>query len=484
MNDGLNKGKLKYDSPRYSEMYVFLNHILTIAKSNPDMYLHDKIVYNELKKFTLTKKDLNQYGQPKSSEHLFKVWINDFEHVKNISVFNAYNWRYWCQFTHNGQADEFIKIYVPLDSEGLYDCVGDIFRFMAKHNMSHQSKVGKELRNDNVVIRLHKGDEKSLRLLIDYINTNPRIQSHLNRTNPFLPCIDGIGVMNETGISYNDELCKTITTFINNNKNKDKVSVDEFLEYMKQCTYKREVYSAFKHATSEEEQYFDANEKIYGNVSENEKNGTQELTDIQKHTLLNDTIKATYQKYGMNQTTTALMHAINRGYYQYFTNGNRNYRELLKQNVQPNEIKDLMLKTMSTITNKNYNDISELVSDYCNFFLQDELISRLDDMCQVTLDNYDQNALTNALNKYIYYYQINGFSRFRKDTRDKTNFRNYCRYFDQRSMLTTLRKSLHMKGIDTSLIQDEQLTSYYSNILSSSDYEKALEAQEYGSFSR
>ena len=43
---------------------------------------------------------------------------------------------------------------------------------MAKHNMSHQSKVGRELRNDNVVIRLHKGDERSLRLLIDYINSN------------------------------------------------------------------------------------------------------------------------------------------------------------------------------------------------------------------------------------------------------------------------------------------------------------------------
>ena len=178
------------------------------------------------------------------------------------------------------------------------------------------------------------------------------------------------------------------------------------------------------------------------------------------------------------------MHAINRGYYQYFTNGNSNYRELLKANVSQKEIKDLMLKTMSTMTNKNYNNTSELVSDYCEFFFRDELISKLDDMSQVTLENYDQQALTTALNKYIYYYQINGFSRYRKDTRDKTNYRNYTRYFDQRSMLSTIRRSLQMKGIDTSLIQDEQLTSYYSTILSNSDYEKALESSEYGSFSR
>lgn len=484
MNDMLNKGKLKYDSPRYSEIFVFLNHILSIARSNPNMYLSDSLVYNELKKFTLTKKDLNQYGQPKSSEHLFKVWINDFMHVKNINVFNSDNWKYWCQFTNNGYADEYIKIYVPLDGEGLYDCVGDIFRFMAKHNMSHQSKVGRELRNDNVVIRLHKGDEKSLRLLIDYIKTNPRIQCHLNRTNPFLPSIDGIGVMNETGISYNDELCKAITRFITENRNKDKVSVDEFLSYMKKCTYKREVFVALKHATSEEEQYFNANEKIEGHISENEKNGNKELTDIQKHTLLNDTIKATYNKYGLNQTTTALMHAINRGYYQYFTNGKSNYRELLKENIQPKEIKELMLKTMSTMTNKPYTDIYELISDYCNFYLSDDLISKLDDMCQVTLENYDQQSLTNALNKFIYYYQINGFSRFSKDTRDRTNYRNYCRYFDQKSMQITLRKSLQMKGIDTSLIQDEQLSSYYATILSNSDYELALESRENGTFSR
>ena len=483
MND-LNKGKLQYDSPRYSEMFVFLNHILTIARSNPNLYLNDKIVYNELKKFTLTKKDLNEYGQPKSSEHLFKEWINDFEYEKNINVFNSPSWKYWCQFTNHGSAEEFIKIYVPLDSEGLYECVEDIFKFMAKHNMYHQSKVAKELRNDNVVIRLHKGDEKSLRLLVDYINTNPRIQAHLNRPNPFLPSIDGIGILNETGISYTDELCKTITNFININRSKNKVTVDEFLDYMKKCTYKREVYAAFKHATSEEEQYFDAHEKVEGNISENEKNGIQELTDIQKHTLLNDTIKATYEKYGIFQTTSALMHAINRGYYQYFTNGKSEYREMLKANVSPKEIKDFLLQTMRTMTNKNYNDILDLVNDYCNFYFRDDLISKLDDMSQVTLENYDQQALTTALNKYIYYYQINGFSRYKKDTRDKTNYRNYTRYFDQKSMLMTIRRSLQMKGIDTSLIQDEQLTSYYSNILSNSDYEKALESMKESTFSR
>lgn len=484
MNNALNDKKLKYDAPRNSEMYVFLNHMLAIAKSNPNMYFSHDIVYNELKKFTLPQSDLDRYKQPKSVEHLFTRWINDFKNVKNISVYNAENWKYWCQFTNNGYSDEYIKIYVPIDGEGIYDCVEDIFNFMAKHDMSHQSKVGRFLRNDNVVIRLHKGDEKSLRLLIEYIKTNPRIQYHLNKTNPFLPSIDGIGVMNETGISYNDKLCKAITDFINKNKYKNKVTVDEFLKYMKENIYKREVYLAFKHATDENPQYFDVNEKIDGFISENEKNNQSMLTDLQKHTLLNDTIKATYEKYGLYQVKTALYNAITKGNYNNFTNGNKKYRQQLTINVTPEEIKEFMLETMKTITNNEYFDISELVNDYCSFYLKDLLIYKLDDMCQVTLDNYGTQALAGALNKYIYFKQTNGFSRFRKDGIDKINYREYCKYFEPKTMLRTLRESLHMKGIDTSIIKNEQLIGYYSNVLSNSDYKKIIETQETSSFSR
>ena len=180
MNDFLNEGKLKYDAPRYDEMYVFFNHILTIAKSNPGIYIDESIVYSELEKFTLPGKDFESPGKAKKVEHLFSKWIERFEGTKNISVFNAYNWPYWCQFTNKSQRDEYIKLYVPIDGEGLEECVNLIFDFVAKHDMHHQSKVGKFLRNDNVVIRLDKGDEKSLRMLIDFITHNEKIQRHLN----------------------------------------------------------------------------------------------------------------------------------------------------------------------------------------------------------------------------------------------------------------------------------------------------------------
>lgn len=496
MNNNLNHGKLKYDGPRYNEMYVFLNHILAIVKSNPKLYLSDKIVYNELKKFTLPRKDLNQYGQPKSSEHLFREWINDFKSIKNISVYNSENWKYWCQFVNQSYGNNYIKIYVPLDGDGLYECVEDIFKFMAKHNMSHQSKVAKELRNDNVVIRLDKGDEKSLRLLLDYINTNPKIQSHLNKTNPFLPSIDGIGVMNETGISYNDELCKTIARYININKNLESINVEDFIEYMNRYTYKKEVYEAFNHATSNEIQYFDANEQIEGYVSikarEEQKNienpkfkkETKQLTDLQKHSLLNDTIKATYEKYGLIQAVTALSHAINREYYNYFTNGYAKYREQLKQNVSGQEIKTYIEKTLSQVSTKIYENVYEMARDYCEIFFKEDSVAKLDEMCQVTLDNYDMSFLKGAIHNFIFYGKTNGFSRFKKNTKDEKNYRENCKHFDSKTMLSTMRRSMQMKGINTNVIRDDELISCYVNALNNSNYQKLLDEKEYGSFSR
>ena len=85
MNDFLNEGKLQYDAPRYDEMYVFINHILTIAKSNPNFHINSDIVYSELEKFTLPGKDFQSPGKAKKVEHLFPKWIERFEGKKKYS---------------------------------------------------------------------------------------------------------------------------------------------------------------------------------------------------------------------------------------------------------------------------------------------------------------------------------------------------------------------------------------------------------------
>ena len=464
MNDFLNEGKLRYDTPRYDEMYVFLNHILTIAKSN-NMDVSDRLVYGELEKFTLPRKDLDLIGRPKKVEHLFAKWINRFREKGNISVYNTENWPYWCQFVNKGYANEFIKLYVPINEEGLEECVNLIFDFMAQHDMSHQSKVGKFLRNDNVVIRLNKGDEKSLRMLLDFINNNPKIQQHLNKTNPFLPNINGIGVMNETGITYNGELCELISRYVNERRNQSKLDVQDFIKYVKENTYKQEIYSAFDHATNIEPGYFDANENIYGPVRRG-------LSNIQKQTLLNDTLIATYQKYGMDQVHTALMKAIRNNDYGYFTN--EGYRNMLRKNVSRNEIEQMISSNVHTIFGREYTNLRDMIYAYCSYLLEDQMVFRLDEMCEVTLENRGIDFLKRAIEGYCSSGNPRNFSRFKQGDTTGRNYRENCRYIPQHSMITAVRKSLKSKGIDASYIPNDRLAQMYVQALQESRYEVAL----------
>lgn len=465
MSDFLNEGKLKYDSPRYSEMYVFLNHILTIAKSNPNYPMTNDIVYSELEKFTLPGRDFESPGRPKKAEHLFSNWISRFQNTPNISVFNSENWKYWCQFVNKSQRGEYIKLYVPLDSEGLENGVNELFEFMAKHDMHHQSKVGKFLRNDNVVIRLDKGDEKSLRMLIDFINSNPRIKNHMNKPNPFLPCIDGIGVMNETGISYNSELCDIIVSYVNMKKNQGRIDVEDFIQFAKQNMYKKEMHSAFMKATSSEPQYFDAKENLHGPI---EKKG---LTELQKQAVLNDTIKATYEKYGMHQVVTALMQVITSNNYSYFTNGREGYRDFLKANVRKDEIEKMISYNIQSVYRRQYTNLRDMIEDYCRYFFEDGMVSKLDEMCAVTLENHGTNFLQGSINRYCRTGLWDSFSRFKKGDRSGRNYRDNCRYIPQQSMLATVRKSLKAKGIDASYISNENLSAIYAQTLAESTYE-------------
>ncbi len=47
-----------------------------------------------------------------------------------------------------------IKLYIPLDARHIYRGVDQIFNFLSENDISHVSKVGSAIRNDDIVIRL------------------------------------------------------------------------------------------------------------------------------------------------------------------------------------------------------------------------------------------------------------------------------------------------------------------------------------------
>ena len=145
----------------------------------------------------------------------FQRWCEYFSgyNSKNIDVFVDSNWSYFCQFINNDKFvksfDDQVKVYIPLDSAHLEDGVAQVFEFLKSNNICHKSKVGKEIRFDNVVVRL--GTLQDAEKLSEFISSNPYIQDGLIKPNPFAVTKDGIAYACDKDISYNS----TVAGFVN-----------------------------------------------------------------------------------------------------------------------------------------------------------------------------------------------------------------------------------------------------------------------------
>ena len=58
-------------------------------------------------------------------------------------------------------------MYVPIDYDHLAKGVNELFNFMASLNMAHASKVGMDLRNDNVSLQFEEGIEETVKWYLD-----------------------------------------------------------------------------------------------------------------------------------------------------------------------------------------------------------------------------------------------------------------------------------------------------------------------------
>ena len=390
----------------------------------------------------------------------FSKWKNRFANKKVNAFCDEENWRYWFQFVNNlSGCNEYIKLYIPIDYEHLLDGATMLFSFMDKENISHQSKIASIMRIDNVIVRIRKDDYEALDKILNYINNNEYIRNGLNKCNPFVPTINGIGVMQEHGNSYNDDLSSIISSFIMEARrnNKSDVNIQEFREYLKVNSSDIDLINTFEIAYSGEDK----------NIQNNNL-----LTIEQKNSLLIDALKATYKKYGFNQTYKALYEIIKNNNYAYITNGNTNLklRENLKKKVNDFEIKDFVFGAMKSIDpNYKFTNLDRVIMDYCNYLVQDISLFHLEEISNVTLENYGEEQLSCALYNYINNNSTNNFSRFSK--KDKTiNYRDKLKYIDRFTVLNLIQRSLNIRGIDTTKLQVNEMISLYANVLSKSVY--------------
>lgn len=203
----------------------FLKLIAEISKSGIEV--DSNLVYSNLICIGTTKENTNG---------LFELWQRNFERIRNVSVFVADNWKYFCQFKGHGSktiSHHKIKLYVPLDLEHIYNGVNELFTFLSENNIPHLSKVASHTRFDDVVLNVD--DIDSVELIRNYVNNNKNIKEGLILPNPFAFTDGNISITWDGNLSYNTVVSEWVSDYINETRLKgtfDNVSYRDFYVFL------------------------------------------------------------------------------------------------------------------------------------------------------------------------------------------------------------------------------------------------------------
>ena len=228
---------------RKEKIDYFLKYLAKIAIQNPNInfnaYNIEETIYNELKLYGTKEQEkkikLDEINGNKES--CFSDWIHTFRETNGIDVFIQREWQYFCQFiSWNPDAElqnYHIKMYIPLDAKHIRTGAKLIFNFLTNENISHISKIGKEITNDNIVIRLvNKEDAEKL---MDFIKSNKYIQEGLLEPNPFCFQKDGIALASDGNKSYNGTVAMAIKLYLGkcqSENNLEQVSYESFYDFL------------------------------------------------------------------------------------------------------------------------------------------------------------------------------------------------------------------------------------------------------------
>ncbi len=169
-------------------------------------YIYHKLIFQNVKPED-RKVDLTDNGT-------FRNWCRKGR--MNTNTFVSPLWQYFCQFISRdakavGKSNH-IKVYVPLDSNHIERGVNELFDFLDQNNIPHQSKVGRKIRFDDVVIRLT--NEEDLNKLLNFVNNNKYIQEGLIKPNPFAYNENDIALACDGHLSYNATVANYILLYM------------------------------------------------------------------------------------------------------------------------------------------------------------------------------------------------------------------------------------------------------------------------------
>lgn len=467
--------EIKFDEPRIEEMQNFLMYLYNIGKDNKNFEVTSSFVYRELRKYELGDDDRGLDGDGIFCRDMFKDWQKrnrDIESSKKgLELRHDTSWIHFLEFYSKAdyssmyQEYRFIKLYLPFKNKDLFNAVNVLFDYITDSKIKHASKVADRIRSDNVIVRLGHSDISSALKIIDFVNNNEVIKNNLNKTNPFVPTIKGIGFMYESGISYNDDISHQISDYINECLLKRKPPVlSEFHLWIQKSNVSVEVLSIFSYAIGEKKSI----------------KYTEKLLEQEKYQLLVDALKVTFLKYGFSQAVTALKGLLDKNNYSYFTNGDGEikYRNELMKNVTKEDanryLKLYMMKNRrygEYISSYLENEDESLLIYFCANLLKDELLKDFTEACCITYLNYDDIQLKQALKNTIENGDSSRFSRYSKyDTNHTKNYRELMKKYGKSGVYRLMKLALDCNGIqyDKDNI-DEMISLFTDKIISLSN---------------
>ncbi len=370
-----------------------MNDFLTLIKTY--LKIHPDLINQKLSNFIYTQLIAYNLGNDQVPfvvvDYLFDYWIKRNESNENLETFVSDKHPYFCQFVNKNArniAEETIKLYIPLDEVHLAEGANRIFDFIAKEGIEHNSKIGKKIRNDNIVVRVAKVSDAEK--IINYVMSDDYIQEGLLNTNPFTINIKGVGIAKDGYYSYNKELCHSIARliFILNQKNRlDDLNVNSlksYLEEVKDCgNDDLRIINALQRAVlSGRKLGIEDFKNIIANKS----------YELDKEQMFKIIVMETYLKYGINHTINAIAKYRYNGNANGFTRDN-NARYMLIRNFTIDDVNEIL-------ANKNL-DNDNIIKSYIESIMPKNDYDLIVAAYKETLNKYGKEQATIALQEFI-----------------------------------------------------------------------------------
>ena len=367
--------KEKMNREKYFE---YLNEIYNYYKENDkDFIIEPEEIYTTLIEYGV--KDYNTYVSLDLT--MLARRMNDISGTNSFGETN--NQRFF--YSNHGIVNNAttINLYIPLKALDIGRNLYILLDFLCKNKINYRLKVYPKIGNNSVVLKVDNLEIANK--IIAFINSS-QLRENMSEPNPMLANVNGVGVCEGNFFSYDYKMCEILAEILNSGLTLNSLSFLETLNKKIAATSDPNLKKLYLNAKAIQESY-------------------QKKSD--KFNLLLKVMNETYNRYGLKHLKNALKAYLD-GNVKLFSRGSKeiNYRELLVNNISPDELYSIMLE--KTCTNKTIDMINKFVDQIYPYREKETPLENnkdeeiLLDLIEKILAKYGEDKAAQALTYYAF----------------------------------------------------------------------------------